>query len=69
MVDTTISTNRKLVKADPSKGVRVDAAVIAQHFRDEIKANVAELKAQGIGKYIYLLSDVMIKTQVKYVPH
>lgn len=45
------ATNKKLVTADPSKGVRVDAAIVAKGFRDEIKAQVAELKAQGIGMY------------------
>lgn len=41
-------TNTKLVKADPTKGVRVDAAIIAKRFRDEIKEKVANLKASGI---------------------
>ena len=40
----------KLIAADPSKGVRVDAAVVAKRFRDEIKEKVAQLKAQGIGE-------------------
>ena len=40
----------KLITADPSKGVRVDAAIVAKRFRDEIKEKVAQLKAQGIGE-------------------
>lgn len=43
------NTNEKLVVADPSKGVRVDAAMIAKRFRTEIKQKVAELKARGVG--------------------
>mmetsp|Transcript_10325 Transcript_10325/g.19817 ORF Transcript_10325/g.19817 Transcript_10325/m.19817 type:complete len:372 (+) Transcript_10325:150-1265(+) len=41
-------TNEKLVTVDPSKGVRVDAAIVAERFRDEIKAQVEDLKAHGI---------------------
>ena len=44
------STNEKLVTVDPSKGVRVDAAIVAKRFRDEIKGQVADLKANGIGE-------------------
>lgn len=38
----------------PDKGVKVDAAIIAKPFRDEIKAKVQELKKQGIGACILL---------------
>jgi hypothetical protein len=48
----TPATNDKLIKADPTKGVRVDAAIVAKRFRDEIKENVAQLKAKGIGEFL-----------------
>lgn len=41
--------NEKLIVADPNAGVRVDAAIVAKRFRDEIKLKVAELKANGVG--------------------
>lgn len=40
----------KLIAADPEKGVKVNAGVVAAPFREEIKAKVAELKSQGIGR-------------------
>lgn len=45
-----MTESSKLITADPSKGVRVDAAIVAKRFRDEIKEKVAHLKAQGIGE-------------------
>jgi hypothetical protein len=39
----------KLVAADPASGVKVNAGIIAQPFRDEIKQKVEQLKAKGIG--------------------
>ena len=44
------ATNSKLITADPSKGVRVDAAIVAKKFRGEVKETVDQLKKQGIGK-------------------
>ena len=40
-----------LIVANPDKGVKVDAALIAQPFREEIKQKVKEWKKQGIGTY------------------
>ena len=41
---------KPLVVADPTKGVKVNAGVVAKSFRDEIKAKVATMKQDGIGK-------------------
>jgi methylenetetrahydrofolate dehydrogenase (NAD+) len=38
------------IKSSPTEGVKVDASIVAQPFRDEIKAKVQELKSMGIGK-------------------
>lgn len=38
-----------VVTADPTKGVKLDAAVIAAPFREEIRKRVQELKQQGLG--------------------
>lgn len=51
MTDPNITTTTtKLITADPSKGVRIDAAIVAKRFRGEIKERVGQLKAQGIGE-------------------
>lgn len=39
-----------LVVSDPTKGTKVNAAVVAQPFRDEIKAKVEHMKQNGLGK-------------------
>jgi hypothetical protein len=46
----TMATSTPLIVADPTKGTKVDAGIVAKSFRDEIKAKVAELKTQGIGE-------------------
>ena len=51
IVFTMPEVSKPLFVADPSKGIKVDAAVIATPFRDEIKAKVAEMKEQGMGTY------------------
>jgi hypothetical protein len=38
-----------LIEADPTRGVRVNAADIAQPFRDDIQRRVKELQAKGEG--------------------
>ena len=43
------SNNTTLIVADPNKGIKVDAAIVAKPFRNGIKEKVAELKRQGIG--------------------
>jgi elongation factor P hydroxylase len=45
----TAATTPIVVTADPAKGIKVNAAIIAQPFRDQVKARVQQLKAQGIG--------------------
>ena len=41
------------IVADPTKGVKVDAAVVAKPFREEIKAKVAAMKNDGIGTFFF----------------
>jgi hypothetical protein len=48
-----------LIQADPTKGVRVNAADIAQPFRDDIQRRVKELQAKGEGMYVRRLVDVL----------
>src|SRR6056300_1070226 len=43
--------SKPVIVADPNKGVKVDAAVVAKPFREEIQKQVKELKEQGIGTY------------------
>jgi hypothetical protein len=43
-----------LVVADPTKGIKVNAGVIAKPFRDEIKEKVETMKKQGLGEYIHI---------------
>ena len=42
MVETSTT-----ILADPNKGIKVDASVIARPFRDQIQQRVAELKNQS----------------------
>ena len=39
-----------LIVASPDKGIKVDAAVIATSYRQEIKDKVERLKKDGIGE-------------------
>lgn len=40
--------SKPLIEADPAKGVKVNAGVIAKSFRDEIKEKVGAMKQNGI---------------------
>ena len=42
-----------VVVADPTKGMKVDAGIIAQPFRDEVKERVAQLRKHGIGAFCF----------------
>ena len=42
--------SKPLIEADPTKGVKVNAGVVAKSFRDEIKEKVGAMKQEGIGK-------------------
>jgi hypothetical protein len=47
---TVTSSERKpLVLADPAKGTKMDASIVAKSFRNEIKAKVVAMKQAGIG--------------------
>jgi len=41
---------KPLIVADPHKGVKVNASVVANPFREEIKKKVRKLKEQKIGE-------------------
>ena len=50
MSSTVTSSERKpLVLADPAKGTKMDASIVAKSFRNEIKAKVVAMKQAGIG--------------------
>jgi hypothetical protein len=42
-------SSKPLIVADPTKGVKVNAGVVAKPFRDELKAKVEEMKKMGLG--------------------
>ena len=46
-----------MIEVNPTCGVKVDAAVIAEPFRNEIRQRVQTLQSQGIGT---LLCYVML---------
>ena len=49
--DSAVSTpGVSLIQPDPSKGIKVNAGVIAKPFRDELKRKVDAMKAEGRGK-------------------
>ena len=46
---TSSSERKPLVLADPAKGTKMDASIVAKSFRNEIKAKVVAMKQAGIG--------------------
>ena len=48
------SDSKPLIVADSTKGIKVNAGVIAKPFRDEIKAKVEAMKKAGKGTYSIL---------------
>jgi hypothetical protein len=48
--------SKPVIVADPSKGVKVDAGVVAAPFRKEIRDKVEALKAHGVGTSYETLS-------------
>lgn len=46
--ESTPPHGKSLIVADPSQGIKVDAGVVAQPFRQEIKNRVLALQRQGI---------------------
>jgi hypothetical protein len=42
---------KPLIVADPQKGIKMDVGVVAQPFRDEIRAKVAAMKNLGLGEF------------------
>lgn len=49
-----MATSTQLIISDPTKGIKVDAGIVAKSFRDEIKAKIATLKKDGIGERLLL---------------
>ena len=45
------SEKKPLIMTDPSKGVKMNASVVAQSFRDTIKQKVEAMKNDGIGEF------------------
>jgi hypothetical protein len=45
------SEEKACIVRDPTKGVKVNASVVAQKFREEIKEKVRKLKESGIGEF------------------
>ena len=42
--------SKPLIEADPAKGIKINAGIIAKSFRDEVKEKVGAMKLEGIGK-------------------
>ena len=61
-IDSFVSTMTQGIKpsivANTTQGIRVDAAIIAQPFREEIKAKVDALKKKGVGAFDRLVRFV-----------
>jgi hypothetical protein len=51
-----MSNPAPLITASPEKGIKVDAAVIASSFRQEIKDKVERLKKEGIGECVCVIA-------------
>jgi hypothetical protein len=49
-MSTSPDITKPVVVADPTKGVKLNASLVAQPFRDEIKAKVEAMKQAGVGK-------------------
>lgn len=47
---TMTGSIKPVIFQDPTKGVKVNAAVVAKPFRDEIKAKVEGMKKMGLGR-------------------
>ena len=45
----TMTALAPVIEKSSTQGVKVDAAIVAKPFRDEIKTRVKELKKMGIG--------------------
>jgi methylenetetrahydrofolate dehydrogenase (NAD+) len=51
-----------IVIADPQRGVKVDAAIIAEPFRHQIRSRVKELKQHGIRAYATMIAHERFRT-------
>lgn len=48
---SSLDVPKPLIVADPKKGVKMDVGVVAQPFRDEIRAKIAAMKKAGLGEF------------------
>lgn len=58
MAESSTTTSRKkplVVVADPTKGIKVNASIIAKPFREEIKMKVDAMKRDGRGTFLSFL--------------
>ena len=55
-----------VIEKSATKGVKVDASIVAKPFRDEIKAKVQELKTMGIGASLSLSSCCILLSILMY---
>lgn len=46
---STLDVPKPLIVADPTKGVKMNVGVVAQPFRDEIRAKIEAMKKAGLG--------------------
>jgi hypothetical protein len=52
---TMTEESTPLIVVDATKGIKVNAGVVATPFRDEIKAKVQSMVKQGIGTSVQLV--------------
>jgi methylenetetrahydrofolate dehydrogenase (NAD+) len=55
------------ITADPHSGIKVDAAVIAEPFRREIRARVAKLKEQGFGMCVPVPEECLSPRRISFI--
>ena len=66
---------KPLVVQDATKGVRVNASVVAQPFRDEVKRKVEDMKRMGLGTFVCRIivccisTPSRIKQNISYTCH
>lgn len=53
-------SSKPLIVADPTKGIKVNAGVVAKPFREALKAKVADMKRQGLGKLTTNIASITI---------
>lgn len=49
---------KAVIVSDPTKGVKINASVVAQSYREEIREYVRKLKESGIGESCTVFADL-----------